>query len=161
MQLEDLKSLIRAAFQDVEYPGDDHIAGCSRVGCDDCEPLAAHFKGTTWQEHTLQTLAGFDALAFFYPEARHYYLPAYMLAELEGAELSEEEPDPLPNLNIAYRFISSEYESIQEERRNFLRLFSPRQRRSVIQYLKYMDTFEGVCELDKDTLQAIDFLENG
>ncbi len=161
MEIQELKSLIREAFEDVEYPGDDHIAGCSRIGCDDCEPLAAHFKGTTWQEHTLQTLAGYDGIGFFHTRARHYYLPAYMLAEIQNAELPEEESDALPNLNIAYQFISDEHESIQEERRNFLRLFSAQQRRAVIEYLKYMVTDEDGYEPDKDTLEAIDFLENG
>ena len=87
MELEALKSLIRAAFEDAEYPGDDNIAGCSRsltpFGCDDCDPMAAHFKGTRWQEHNLQTLGEFNSLSFFHPEARRYYLPAFMLAELQ------------------------------------------------------------------------------
>ena len=158
MEIQELKSLIREAFKDVEYPGDDHIAGCSRIGCDECEGIAEHFKGTTWQEHNLQTLLGYDTLALFHTEARHYYLPAFMLADIGD---NQSESGSVSNLNIAFRFISHEHESFQEERRNFLSLFSPQQRRAVIEYLKYVDTFEGVYEPDKDTLEAINFLENG
>ena len=163
MELEALKSLIKAAFADTEYPGDDHIAGCSRsltpIGCGDCDPIAAHFKGTTWQEHNLQTLAGYDdAVALFHPEARRYYLPAFMLAELENRQ-SEEEPDPLPNLDISYRFLPSEYESIQEDVKVFTDLLSDQQKQAVIEYLKYMVTDEGVYDPDENTLKAMEFLK--
>ena len=83
-----------------------------------------------------------------------------MLAELENTELPEEELDALPNLNIEYQFISYEHESLQEERRNFLSLFSPQQHRAVVEYLKYMVTDEDGYEADRDTLEAINFLEN-
>lgn len=83
-----------------------------------------------------------------------------MLADIGDDQLGEE-PNSLSNLNIAFRFISDEHESLQEERRNFLSLFSTQQRRAVVEYLKFFDTFEGVYEPDKDTLEAIYFLENG
>ena len=97
-----------------------------------------------------------------------------MLADLENRRLAdihfrqseeseeyEEYPDPLLNLDITYFFTGSKHESIQKERRNFLRLFSAQQRRAVIEYLKYIVTDEGVYDPGKDTLEAIDFLENG
>ncbi len=170
MELENLKSLIRTAFQDVEYPGDDNIAGCSRIGCDDCDPLAAHFKGTTWQEHTLQTLAGFYELGFLYRRALHYYLPAYMLAELENRRLAEihfsqseeymEYPDPLPNLDISNYVSPCDNESIQENNKGFIGLLSQQQRQAVVEYLKYLDTDEEGYNPQEHTLKAIHFLEN-
>ena len=168
MEIEELKSLIKAAFADVEYPGDDNIAGCGRIGCDDCDPLAEHFKGTSWQEHNLQTLAGYAGIGFFYPQALHYYLPAYMLAEMENCRLAEihfcqseeyeEYPDPLMNLDISYCFCLSEHESIQESKEKFVALLSKQQRRAVTEYLKFMATDEEGYVPEQWTLQAIEFL---
>ena len=168
MEIQELKSLIRSAFADTEYPGGDNIAGCSRIGCDDCDPLAEHFKGTTWQQHNLQTLAGYAGIGFFYPQALHYYLPAYMLAEIENCRLAEihfsqseeyqEYPDPLPNLDISHCFLPSEHESIQQEREKFVALFSDEQRRAVTEYLKFIATDEEGYDPGEWTLRAIEFL---
>ena len=142
MELQELKAFIREAFQDVEYPGDDNIAGCSRSllpqGCYECDGIAAHFKGTTWQEHTPQTLSGYDdTLSLFHLGARHYYLPAFMLAELETGQ-SEELWDLLPNLDISHQFYRIEDESSKE----FIALLSKSQRRAVVEYFKFLNTDE-------------------
>ncbi len=168
MKIEELNSLIRSAFADVQYPGDDNIAGCSRIGCDDCDPIAAYFKGTTWQEHNLQTLAGYADIGFFYLEALHYYLPAYMLAEIENRRLAElhfgqleeyeDYPDPLPNLDICGQVSSNEVESIQRHREKFVALLSKQQRLAVTEYLKFMDTDEDGYAPEEWTLQDIKFL---
>ena len=164
MKLEALKSLIKAAFEDAEYPGDEHIAGCSRsltpFGCGDCDPIAAHFKGTTWQEHDLQTLAGFDnAVILFHPEAYRYYLPAFMLADLENYQ-AEEKSDSLPNLDIEWTVSSNEDKSIHDKHKEFVASLSKQQRQVVIEYLKYIVTDDSVYEPHNDTLKAIDFLES-
>jgi hypothetical protein len=85
---ERVKSLVRAAFAQVEYPGD----WCLRCSNEGTEPflLEAEFAGKNdWQSLDPQFLDqapdGFaTALSFFSDEAFHFYLPAYLLADLDG-----------------------------------------------------------------------------
>jgi hypothetical protein len=160
MELEELKSLIRDAFKDVPYPGDEHIAGCSRSaspsGCRECDGIAAHFKGTTWQEHNLQTLIGCDsAVTLFHAGALHYYLPAFLLAEID---------DPTELIPNVYDRIEFNYSSQQEEFKTRVRenvnLLSIPQREALIEYFKYRWTFDGEYDPDKRIFQIIDFLRS-
>jgi hypothetical protein len=83
-----VRAQIVAAFAGVEYPGDWCLID-SREGS---EPalLEAEFKGKTdWRSLDAafidQAPDGFGtALAFFSDEAFHFYLPAYLLADLDG-----------------------------------------------------------------------------
>ena len=157
MELEELKSLIRAAFKDVPYPGDDNIAGCGRsltpIGCDDCDPLAAHFKGTSWQQHTPQTLEFWDSLIlFFHAEALHYYLPAFMLADLDDPK-GEWISEVFDKIQFAYSPGDENYEATYATKN--AKLLSAPQRQAVIEYLRH------VCEydLDKQTLKVVKFLQ--
>jgi hypothetical protein len=84
----EVKALIREAFAAIEYPGDWCLTG-SREGF---EPalLEAEFKGKTdWRALDAAFIDrapdGFgSALSFFSDEAFHFYLPAYLLADLDG-----------------------------------------------------------------------------
>lgn len=161
MKLEELKSVIKEAFKDVAYPGDDNIAGCSRIGCSDCDVLAAHFKGTIWQEHNPETLIGCDsAPTFLYREALHYYVPAFMLADLDDPS-----GDYIPNLHDSIvwnhwlgdnSFEDNGYH--QTETKKYINLLSVPQHKAIIEYFKYSYTFEGDYEPDKRILEIIDFL---
>lgn len=83
-----VKARIREAFAGAEYPGDWCLID-SREGV---EPalLEAEFKGKTdWRTLDAafidQAPNGFgSALSFFSDEAFHFYLPAYLLADLDG-----------------------------------------------------------------------------
>ena len=85
---EAVATQIAQAFATVEYPGD----WCLRASNEGDEPylLEQEFKGKTdWQ--TLdpafldQAPGGFaSALSFFSDEAFHFYLPAYLIADLRG-----------------------------------------------------------------------------
>jgi hypothetical protein len=151
IDLEALKSVIREAFKAVEYPGDHGIAGCSRsltlMGCDDCDVLAAHFKGTTWQEHNSHALAGCDsAPSFLYPEALHYYLPAFLLAELEDSS----------------EFIPMLYDHLENKLAQggeLVSLLSRPQRQAVIEYFRYRSTHEGVYDPDVTILTIMSLLQ--
>lgn len=93
--LEHVKADIHAAFADVAFPGDWCLIN-SREGT---EPalLEPEFKGRDdWR--TLE--AGFidqapdgfgTALSFFSDEAFHFYLPAYLIADLDG-QLRQADP---------------------------------------------------------------------
>jgi hypothetical protein len=159
MELEKVKSLIKEAFSDVAYPGDDHIAGCGRINCDDCDVIAAHFKGTTWQEHNSQTLIGCgSAPSFLYTEALHYYLPAFLLAELD-----DDTAELLPNLydNIAWNYSPKQEERLQSKVKENVNLLSLSQREALIEFFKYHCIYEGVYDPDPHTLETIDFLQAG
>jgi len=85
---EAIKAQIREAFANVWYPGDENLRG-SDLG-DEPYRLEAEFKGKTdWR--TLD--AGFidqapdglgTALHFFSHAAFRFYLPAYLIADLDG-----------------------------------------------------------------------------
>ena len=74
---------IESAFADVPYPGDDSITRCTHEDCLECDEIAAHFRGTTWRDHTLEQLREHhSAITMFTPEAFHYFLPAFVLHSL-------------------------------------------------------------------------------
>lgn len=84
---ETVKEQIRTAFANVEYPGD----WCLRGSDEGDEPylVEREFKGKTdWStldpEFIDQAPDGFaSALSFFSDEAFRFYLPAYMVADLD------------------------------------------------------------------------------
>jgi hypothetical protein len=56
----------------------------------DDEGVAAYFTGKTWRGHSVRDLLYYScALSFFEPEAFRYYLPAFMLAELDEPEKAD------------------------------------------------------------------------
>jgi hypothetical protein len=86
--LEGLKSQIRSAFAGVEFPGD----WCLRGSNDGNEPylLEQEFKGKSdWAALDAKFLdqapSGYGtALCFFSDEAFRFYLPAYLIADIDG-----------------------------------------------------------------------------
>ena len=86
--IDALKSQISDAFSHVEHPGD----WCLRGSNEGDEPylLEQEFKGKSdWRvldpKFIDQAPDGFGtALSFFSDEAFHFYLPAYLLADIDG-----------------------------------------------------------------------------
>src|SRR5688572_4034867 len=86
--IDALKSQISDAFTHVEHPGD----WCLRGSNEGDEPylLEQEFKGKSdWRvldpKFIDQAPDGFGtALSFFSDEAFHFYLPAYLLADIDG-----------------------------------------------------------------------------
>ena len=79
-----LKQTIESVFTDVPYPGDGNITRCP-YHCAECLAVAKFFKGRSWQGNTVEELREHHtALALFTPEAFHYFLPAFMLASIDG-----------------------------------------------------------------------------
>lgn len=95
MKIEALKAQIRKAFSRVRYPGDDQLRG---VGEGD-EPFCVErdFRGKReWQTLSPQFLDQSpdglaSALRFLSNEAFRFYLPAYLIADLEG-QLRQSDP---------------------------------------------------------------------
>jgi len=74
---------IRRAFGGNEYPGDPYIQG-SREGCepfDEVGPFAQHRDWTTLEAGFLD--GHYNALSFFSEAGFRYFLPAYLVADLE------------------------------------------------------------------------------
>ena len=92
---EAVKSQIRKAFANVEFPGD----WCLRGSNEGEEPflLEQEFKGKTdWRslnpEFIDRAPGGFgSALSFFSDEAFRFYLPAYLIADIDG-KLASHDP---------------------------------------------------------------------
>lgn len=75
---------IRAAFGSNEYPGDAFLAG-SAEGCEPEEEVGPFRRKTNWQELEAAFLDGQSgALNFFSEAALRFFLPAFLVADLQG-----------------------------------------------------------------------------
>ena len=88
MTRDELKEVIRRTFADTTYPGDDALV---RSRGDEPDDVVALFRGKTdWQALSADYVdragaASPSALSFFSPAAFRFYLPAYLLADIDGA----------------------------------------------------------------------------
>lgn len=74
---------IRQAFRDTERPGDAFLQG-SREGCEPGESVAPFMGVTDWSQLDPVILdASYTALSFFSEGGFRYFLPAYLIADLE------------------------------------------------------------------------------
>ena len=79
----DVRVRITDAFAKTPYPGDENISAPTY----DDEGTHAYFRGRTWSGHTATILRHHSSsLSFFTADAFRYFLPAYMLAELDDPE---------------------------------------------------------------------------
>ncbi len=85
MPKEEVAAQIEAAFADTPSPGTEYD-DISATKYDD-EGIVDYFRGTTWRGHRVQDLRHHEAaMSFFTDKAFRYWLPAFMLAELESPE---------------------------------------------------------------------------
>jgi hypothetical protein len=105
---DEVSDHIRHAFAATEYPGDAFLVG-SREGCEP-EDEVGPFRGRTDRALIEPSfLDGHDcALSFFSEGAFRYFLPAYLLADLDGLLLTAE---PLFHLTGGFTDISIEAEA--------------------------------------------------
>jgi hypothetical protein len=149
-----VQDTIEVAFKDVPYPGDKNITTCK---CPECEKIGAHFRGTTWRDHTLQQLQQHQtAISLFTPEALRFFLPAFMVRSL-----GKWWDTCLMPFFIAQQFISrstTEDPVSQRHRTHRWEVFSPEQRRAVAVYLREYAASEAVLGKN-DVMRAIARLE--
>lgn len=75
---------IRRAFAGTPYPGDAYIQG-SREGCEPFEEVGAFVGQQDWRALDAAFLdAHYGALNFFSEAGLRFFLPAYLIADLEG-----------------------------------------------------------------------------
>jgi hypothetical protein len=154
---EKIAKEIFSAFSSVQYPGDL----CLRRSSEGDEPflLEAEFKGKNdWRvlepEFLDQAPDGLSsALSFFSHEAFHFYLPAYLLADIQGRL-----EDTTPVFYLTHGFDDSSRSQILnlgrygqttwfDEASKRFAAFSPQQARAIVAYLllkRQSDSWE--CE---------------
>jgi hypothetical protein len=95
-----IREHIIKAFRDVLPPSPDNITACP---CLECLEIAQYFRGTSWQGHPPRDLRIHSAaLSLFTPAAYRYWLPAFMLAEIDDPETAD-----IIAEGIAYDFTES------------------------------------------------------
>lgn len=82
---------IREAFATVDYPGDDFLQG-SFDGCEPYEVVSPFMGKSDWRSIEAEFLDGhYDALSFFSEGGFRFFLPAYLIADLQD-ELQTADP---------------------------------------------------------------------
>lgn len=83
---QELVAMIRSAWDGTQPPASENI---SRPTYDD-EGVSAYFSGKTWDGHTARQLRQLDfAPCILTQEAFAYYLPAYLIADIEDPDTSD------------------------------------------------------------------------
>ena len=84
-EAEQIRRCVEEAFADVPYPGDDHIT-LYPCPCSECNDTREWFGGKHWREMVASDepfqYAYWGGLAIMTPEARRFYLPAYLMVSL-------------------------------------------------------------------------------
>jgi len=152
MTRDDIKTLIRGAFTDTRYPGDDALV---RSHGHQADQVAELFRGKTdWRALTPEFLdrgaaASPSALSYLSDAAFQFYLPAYLLADLDGA-LSFTEPAFFLyyGLDDATRDLRMNTTTWWEVQRLHFAPFSNEQAGAIVEYLR--------CKADDPTISEHD-----
>lgn len=149
-----IRQTIETAFESVGYPGDRDIINC---GCAVCKRIIEHFRGTTWREHTLDSLQKHQlAVSLFTPDAFQYYLPAYMLQSLDAWL----DTCLIPFL-LTKQFLPPHPEESKTKKNQYAKrcaIFNAQQRQAVILYLREYAA-SGTSLAPEDVTRAIAQLE--
>lgn len=142
-----LQDLIRAAFADERYPGDAAV---------DCfwPETTDYFRGRHWSGNTVRDLRYHsEALSYLPPAGFRFFLPAFMLAELEDPE----EADVIAG-SIAFHLNPRDNDSFARER---AALLSGAQRKAVVAFFDYLearyatgDVWDAIALLDSDQSES-------
>lgn len=149
MRLPKVTGELRAAFTDVPYPGDDHIASHP---CDECQEVIERFRGKDWKDYSekpLELVRNDEwCLSLMDPEAFHYFLPLFFLAALLDYNGAGNITEVLP-----WKFVPEDdpklaaYQSARLDRLNI------RQRLAIAEALRYLhDTHPD--DYDSDSIKA-------
>jgi hypothetical protein len=143
MTATDVIRLIEEAWNEVPYPGDDKIFTPDSY---DDEDIVNYFGGTTWRGHDPVSLRHHSsAFTFFTPEAFHYWLPAFLIANIQSPE----------DADVIGHYIPWALTDGRPSVR--LSLFTINQLQAVAEYLRFQirRNDDGVL----DDRKALDFLE--
>jgi hypothetical protein len=172
---DEVIKLILSAFGDNQYPGDQYLQG-SAEGCEPFEEVGP-FKGLVkWQAIEGDFLdARADALSFFSQAGFRFFLPAYLIADLQGRLRRAE---PLFHLTHGYQdievqvptrtrtfLIKSGKSGLVNPRRygamtfcdyarHRLSVFTREEAGAIVAYLKYRREAGDATHLDKEAIDA-------
>jgi hypothetical protein len=158
---QQIKETIENAFTNTSYPGDGNLTVHKRgFDCDDCDELAADFKGRVWSEVPLVVVQWhYEEISLFSPEAYRYYLPAYMLASLDPAD--SEPARSIPN-SVLYSLSKPKTSSKSDLTTWFYRRvcgFTAEQQSAIKAFLVYLlDNHDGYVR-DIDITLALETLD--
>ncbi|MFT5194329.1 MAG: hypothetical protein ACI9EW_000240 [Cellvibrionaceae bacterium] len=125
----ELKKLIETAFSHTPIP--------TAPLCDtyDDEGVGDYFAGRPRYGHTIKDLRYHSvAISFFKPEALRYYLPVFMLAELDDPEEADIIADSIISIFYSYGDLSQSYVDYFEGRTI---IFSGAERKAIIAFFNY------------------------
>lgn len=127
MNKQELNKLIRNAFRNTPYPKS------KLTNTYDDEGVADFFSGKSWTGHSVSDLRFYAvAISFFEPEAFRYFLPAFMLAELEDPEEAD-----IIGESIVFSFGEpADYWVEMYEAR--ISLFTRNEKEAILEFLKFM-----------------------
>lgn len=142
MAAAELSGLIRNAFSATPAPAPDDMSG-SDQGTEPFE-YAVEFRGRDWRGLSVEFLSRHSAaLSFFSPAAFRYFIPAYMVHHLAGAQWNAD-----PVFNLTHGFSADDkagdddafdWEAVA--RRKFA-VFLPHERAAVAAFLSYCDAHD-------------------
>ena len=142
---------IEAAFENVPPPRTERIVTPTY----DDEGVTAFFDGKRWKDLSIDDLRTHHvALSFFSPEAFHYYLPAFMLAELR---------DPIAagqiGPSLLFHFSRPEEQSWEPELTARLALLTPEQKAVIADFIRDRGRVCGYSEAEAE--EIVDVVQNG
>ncbi len=90
---------VQEAFCETEHPGDAFLIG-SHDGCEPAEVIAPFLNVTNWADVSIETLdENSAALSFFSEGGFRFFLPSYLVADLNG---HLEHADPVFHLTFGF-----------------------------------------------------------
>jgi hypothetical protein len=164
---ETLKTRIREAFAEARYPGDDRLRGSDEG--DEPFDVERDFRDKRdWQSLSPQFIDGSPnglatALGFFSPEAFQFYLPAYLIADIDG-QLERADPvfhltHGLERASASERINPRRYgdKTWNDDARKRLAGFTRLQAAAIVAYLMFKrdaETLDSIREKIDDALQG-------
>ena len=126
----DLVKMIRSAWEDARPPDSRNIS----MPTHDDEGVSEYFTGKTWDGHTACQLRVLDfAPNVFTNEAFAYYLPAYLIADIEDPEESD------TNMERVLYWLSQENRLFSENRGpSVIARLSQLQRSALCEYIVFV-----------------------
>lgn len=165
MQTRAIKTLIRDAFADTPHPGDDRLV--RSVG-DEPDEVVELFRGRhQWQMLPADFLdragaASPSALSFFSAGAFRFYLPAYLIADLDG-ELRYTEPSfylfhglDAESRSQTVRLPGGETTTWWDVQQDHLAGFTTREAAAIVAYLRWRAEHEETEPARRRVVEALE-----
>ncbi len=172
---ESIKEMIKRSFVYATYPGDNNLRGSNQG--DEPFLLEEEFKGKTdWRTLDARFIDlapdGFgSALSFFSPEAFRFYLPAYLIADIDES-LMHSDPvfclcygldDSTKNKLVNPRFYGNQ--TWFELKQQHFGVFNMHEFQAITAYLRYILETDRLVDFEmknvKEALQNYWFLQAG